>query len=62
MKTKFALVLNPDTILNTNALEEFFKTASNNPDFFLIGPGTNQSEFSNKGKKLTEVKNLKGDE
>jgi|TARA_B100001540_G_scaffold307841_1_gene321655 N-acetylglucosaminyl-diphospho-decaprenol L-rhamnosyltransferase len=60
VKTKFALVLNPDTILNTNALEEFFKTASNNPDFFLIGPGTNQSEFSNKEKKLTEVKNIKG--
>ena len=60
VKTKFALVLNPDTILNANALEEFLKTASNNPEFFLIGPWTNQSEFLNKEKKLTEVKNLKG--
>ena len=60
VKTKFALVLNPDTILNANALEEFLKSASNNPEFFLIGPWTNQSEFSNKEKKLTEVKNLKG--
>ncbi len=60
VKSKFALVLNPDTTLKENALDEFLKTASKNPDFFLIGPSTNQGiSFENK-TQIKEVKNLKG--
>ena len=60
VKTMFALVLNPDTILKSNALEEFLKTASSNPDFSLIGPSIKQGEFLNNNQKLSQVKNLKG--
>ena len=42
VKTKYALVLNPDTIVEKNALNNFLLTAKDNPDFWLIGPIDNQ--------------------
>ena len=57
VNTRYALVLNPDTILQTDALENFLKTASKYKDFSLIGPYLNED---NKSEDLIKVKNLKG--
>ena len=38
VKTKYALVLNPDTILDKNAINNFFILAKKLKDFWLIGP------------------------
>ena len=60
VNTRYALVLNPDTILETNALENFLKTASKLKDFSLIGPHSNEKNKINEGEDLIQVKNLKG--
>jgi len=60
VNTEYALVLNPDTVLQTNALENFLKTASKYPDFSLIGPFNNQGKKIANEKELIQVKNLKG--
>ena len=63
VNTEYALVLNPDTVLRKDSINNFLKTASNYPDFTLIGPINNQEkEFSKDygSKKLIKVKNLKG--
>ena len=61
MKTKYALVLNPDTILETKAIENFFDSANINRDFWLMGPANNQVEkLDFKENYLQEVDNLKG--
>ena len=60
VNTKFALVLNPDTILKKNTLENFLKSASENIDFSLIGPVNIQDENKESKNELTKVKNLKG--
>ena len=59
--TKFALVLNPDAILEKNAIKNFLETANRYDDFWLIGPGNDQVvdlNFSN--SDTIEVENLKG--
>ena len=61
VKTKYALVLNPDTILDTDALKNFVNTAKQIKYFSLIGP--NQNEQIKKGAKkqnILDVKNIKG--
>ena len=58
--TKYALVLNPDTILQTDALENFLTTASKYKDFSLIGPVSNSKDKTNKTGEPIEVENLKG--
>ena len=60
VKTKYALVLNPDTILDGKAIENFLISAKQNKEFWLIGPANDQ--FSNVKFKnnLAEVNNLKG--
>jgi len=61
VKTKYALVLNPDTILDKSAIKNFFYTANKNKDFWLIGPATDQMVDVNFSKEnLKEVENLKG--
>ena len=60
-KTKFALILNPDTTLENDTIKNFFNTEKNYKDFWLIGPGNNQyikDEF--KDNKILEVNDLKG--
>ena len=59
VKTKFALVLNPDTRLLKNSLKEFYNTAAKNNDFWLIGP--NQDFVNNvQNENTLEVDNIKG--
>ena len=64
VKTKFALILNPDAKLETKAIEQFLISAEKVKDFSIIGPAK-QDEFSilndNDFKEdLLEVDNLKG--
>ena len=42
-KTKYVLILNPDTELQNDALNNFFEFAESNEDFAIVGP--NQNEF-----------------
>ena len=61
VKTKYALVLNPDTILENNAIKNFFLAAELYKDFWLMGPANDQMvklNFDN--NNLMEVNSLKG--
>ena len=61
VKTKYALILNPDTILDKNAISRFLKSIKITKDFWLMGPGNHQMvelEFGN--NEQIEVDNLKG--
>ena len=61
VKTKYALVLNPDTILDKDALKNFLITASQIKDFWLLGPANDQMvNLDFKINKTQEVHNLKG--
>ena len=61
VKTKYALILNPDTILDENAIQRFLKSAERLKDFWLMGPASDQMvELEFKENDLIEVNNLKG--
>ena len=61
VKTKYALVLNPDTILDKNAIKRFLNSAEKLKDFWLIGPASDQMVELEFGENdLIEVNNLKG--
>ena len=63
VKTKYALILNPDATLESSTLENFLNVAKNNPDFAIIGPEKQEvSTFSNSqnNKELIKVENVKG--
>ena len=61
VKTKYALVLNPDTILDKNAISRFFESIKKIEDFWLLGPASHQMvELEFKKNELIEVDNLKG--
>ena len=61
VKTKYALILNPDTKLSPEALEGFIKLANEKKDFAIIGPGIVESKnnllFE---EKVSLVKSVKG--
>ena len=61
VQTKFALVLNPDAILEKNTIENFLETAKSHDDFWLIGPGNDQDvDLNFKNSDIIQVDNLKG--
>ena len=61
VKTKYALVLNPDTVLDKNAIQNFFALSNTKNDFWLMGPANDQMiELDFGEKNLIEVDNLKG--
>jgi N-acetylglucosaminyl-diphospho-decaprenol L-rhamnosyltransferase len=61
IKSKYALILNPDTIVAQTAIQNFLVAAKKNPDFWLIGPDHDQNTKSDfKKNKIYEVENLKG--
>ena len=61
VKTKFALILNPDTKLRKDTIDNFLLTASNNNDFWLMGPYNDQQKnLSFNSNNVIEVNNLKG--
>jgi len=65
VKTEYALILNPDTKLDSSAIENFFKTVEKIPDFTIMAPYI-QEEKNKKDKNYLknalplEVKNVKG--
>ena len=64
VKSKYALILNPDAKLDNNALENFLISANNFSNFAIIGPAK-QDEYSsddnNKNKdQVFQVDTLKG--
>ncbi|MDA9091687.1 glycosyltransferase [Pelagibacteraceae bacterium] len=61
VKTKYALILNPDAELEHDTLHNFFSTVSKIQDFAIIGPVTqDEANVSTKQKELTEVNSVKG--
>ena len=62
VKTEFALILNPDTSIEKDALDNFFKTASKYKDFAIIAPAIQEkkiTEFQDI-RKVIEVETVKG--
>ena len=62
VKTKFSLILNPDTIIEKNSVNNFFTTANSLPDFAIISPAIQEDKDrgTNKNKNVFEVENVKG--
>jgi len=60
VKTKYALILNPDTVLEANAINNFFEFEKNNNDFAIVGPNQNEQINNNLKKGYYEVKSIKG--
>lgn len=60
VKTQYALILNPDTVLESEAINNFFEFTKNYEDFAIVGP--NQDEQIKNNLKATpfEVKKIKG--
>ena len=59
VKTKYALVLNPDAKLEKNCISNFLNVAKKFEDFWLIGPANNQTDYRVDSDEF-EVENLKG--
>ena len=61
VKSKFALVLNPDATLDKNAIKNFLSIKNKIDDFWLIGPAINQSinNYSDVND-ITQVQDIKG--
>ena len=65
VKTKYALILNPDTILHVSALENFFTAINQVPGFAIMGPYIQEKKdenkkINNKNSDPILVKNVKG--
>ena len=60
VKTKYALVLNPDAKLKKNTLNNFFDSVKKNPNFSIIGPGNDQNYDHSINDDIFEVNDLKG--
>ena len=62
--TNFALILNPDVILEENSIENFFITVSKFPNFGIIAPISANEKYDNfnheKDINIKEVENVKG--
>ena len=64
-KTKYCLVLNPDTILEKEAIKNFIISAKKNKDFYIIGPMPIKDEFLKKNNfkdkfSLLETEQIEG--
>ena len=65
VNTKYALILNPDTVLEKNAIKNFFINVQQSLDFAIIGPAIQKKEdksnkILNDEKNLREVEYVKG--
>ena len=64
VKSEYALILNPDAVLEKDALNNFFISANKKRNFSIIGPAK-QDEYSKEDKfkgeeQIFEVNSLKG--
>ena len=63
VKTKYALIINPDASVQKEAINNFFLTARDNPNFAIIAPyiqETHKSIQNDIKEKVIKVKNVKG--
>jgi len=61
VKTKYALILNPDAELFPETLKEFLNAAKEKPDFAIIGPGIVEDKKKSLGNgDVQAVKAVKG--
>ena len=62
VRTKYALILNPDATLHTTTLENFFQATSQIPNFAIMAPyiQTNAEWKENKSSTPIVVSNVKG--
>ena len=57
-KTKYALILNPDTELFPETLKNFLKVAQQNPDFAIIGPNIKENKKDDSIEEKEKLSNL----
>ena len=55
-KTKYALILNPDTKLFPKTLENFLTVAQQNPDFAIIGPNIKENKGQENDPAILDVR------
>ena len=63
VKSKFALILNPDTSLERDAINNFFVTAQKLEEFAIIAPAVQEKRDDKKfkyNKNPIEIENVKG--
>ena len=63
VKSSFALVLNPDTLMKKKSIDNFFNTALKYDDFAIIAPAVQEKKdfkMSEKNNNVFEVKSVKG--
>ncbi len=63
VKTKYALIINPDAEAHSDAIDNFILTANSNPEFAIIAPYVQEvrQKKNNQIKEgVHEVKNVKG--
>ena len=64
VKSKYALIINPDAVLEQDAIDNFLISAKNNQDFAIIGPYIQENNafktYSNRKQELKEVNSVKG--
>jgi len=60
VKTEYALILNPDAILEKNTIENFLITANKIKTFSIIAPAVQESNDEKKIESIMEVKSVKG--
>ncbi len=65
IKTKYALILNPDAIVEESAIDNFFKTSKKERDFAIIAPYVQKEKKINNEKnenflKIKQVESVKG--
>ena len=60
VRTKYALILNPDTVLDPESINNFLKFTKNHEDFAIVGPNQNEQIKNNLKETPFEVKKIKG--
>ena len=64
VKTKYALIINPDAEVQQESIDNFFLTAKANPNFAIIGPYIQETKNDTSAEKIKKglypVKNVKG--
>ena len=64
VETSYALIVNPDVILNNDAVNKFFLSINNLEDFGIVAPISQNEKYNNfninEDKEIKEVDNVKG--
>ncbi len=64
VETSYALIVNPDVTLNTDAVNKFFLRVNNLKDFGIVAPISQNEKYNNfniyDDKEIKEVDNVKG--